>query len=145
MSPMILPPRLLFACHLNSVRSPMAAGLFLHLTGASPLAVEAAGVQAEPINGFAVAVMQELGVDLSGYIAKTLYDLPRAAPFDLTIALAPAALAAVQELPRSFTGEVLFWDVLMPQGDVGHRERQLSNYRTLRDDLRHRIVTHFSL
>lgn len=142
---MTLPPRLLFACHLNSVRSPMAAGLFRHLTGVSPLAVEAAGVQAEPINAFAVAVMQELGVDLSGYIAKTLYDLPRADPFDLTIALAPAAFAAAQELPHSFTGEVLFWDVPMPQGDVGHRERQLSNYRTLRDDLRRRIVTHFSL
>ena len=139
------PTRILFACTLNSVRSPMAAGLFQHLAAVSPLAVAAAGVHAEPVNPFAVAVMLELGVDLSGYIAKTLHDLPRAMPFDLTIALSAAARDAAAGLPSGFIGEVLFWDIPMPLSEAGHRDRQLANYRVLRDDLRHRIVTHFSL
>ncbi len=137
--------RILFACTLNSVRSPMAAGLLQHLVAESHLAVEAAGVHAEPINPFAVAVMLETGIDLGGYIAKTLYDLPRALPFETSIALSGPAYEALHSFPSSFTGAVLFWDIPMPASEIGHRNQQLAQYRLLRDDLRRRITTHFSL
>jgi protein-tyrosine-phosphatase len=136
--------RILFTCTLNSVRSPMAAG-WLSQLGAGRLVADAAGVHAQPINPFAVAVMQEVGVDLSGYIAKTLHDLPRAAPFSLTIALSEAAFEAASSFPRSLTGEVLLWDIPMPRHETEHRDRQLASYRVLRDDLRQRIAAHFAL
>ena len=141
---MTVPPRILFVCTLNSVRSPMAAGLLQRLA-AGQLEVEAAGVHAAPVNPFAVAVMQEAGVDLSAYIAKTLHDLPRIPAFDLTIALSESAQAAAAGFPNSFTGDVLFWNIPMPLNETGHRERQLADYRILRDDLHRRIVMHFSL
>jgi protein-tyrosine-phosphatase len=141
---MMIERRILFACSLNSVRSPMAAGLLEHLS-AGRIIAEAAGVQANPINPFAVAVMQELGVDRAGYIAKTLQELPRADAFDQTIALSETALEAARTFPAAFMGEILFWDVPMPRHESEHRDRQLVNYRLLRDGLRQRIVTHFSL
>jgi protein-tyrosine-phosphatase len=141
---MIDTQRILFACTLNSVRSPMAAGLLQHLSPARHT-VEAAGVHAEPVNPFAVAVMQESGIDLSGYVPRTLHDLSRSAPFAMTIALSESSWQAVQCFPHSLTGTVFFWDIPMPLNETGHRDRQLLQYRALRDDLRGRIVTHFSL
>ena len=59
-----LPGAVLFACNRNAVRSPMAAAI-LHLAG-SRVFVASAGVRAgEPTDPFAIAAMEELGIDMS--------------------------------------------------------------------------------
>ena len=58
------PQAVLFSCGLNAVRSPMAAGLFQQLFG-KRLYVASAGVQRGELDPFAVAVMDEIGIDIS--------------------------------------------------------------------------------
>ena len=61
------PPRplaVLFACGQNSVRSPIAAGLFAQMFGRS-IYVGSAGVRKGELDPFAIAVMAEIGLDIS--------------------------------------------------------------------------------
>ncbi len=57
------PQAVLFACGMNAVRSPMAAGLFKQLFGKS-IYVASAGVQKGELDPFVVTVMDELGIDI---------------------------------------------------------------------------------
>ena len=63
------PQAVLFACGLNSVRSPMAAGLFRHLFGHVSYAASA-GVRKGELDPFAVAAMDEVGLDISRQIGR---------------------------------------------------------------------------
>ena len=67
------PQAVLFACGMNSVRSPMAAGLFKHFYGRTY--VGSAGVRKGELDPFAVAVMAELGQDISGHKPMTFEEL----------------------------------------------------------------------
>jgi len=58
------PLAVLFACGLNCVRSPMAAGLFSQMFGRA-IYVGSAGVRKGELDPFAVAVMAEGGSDPS--------------------------------------------------------------------------------
>ena len=69
-----LPGSVLFACTTNSVRSPMAES-FLKMLHGSRIYVDSAGVRRREIDGFAIAAMDELGIDLSHHHAKTFDDL----------------------------------------------------------------------
>jgi protein-tyrosine-phosphatase len=58
-----LPGAILFACTLNSVRSPMAAALMRHLFGKF-VYVESAGARAGELDPMAVVVMEEVGIEI---------------------------------------------------------------------------------
>ena len=58
------PQAVLFACGMNAVRSPMAAALVRHLFGSS-IYVGSAGVRKGELDPFAVAVMDEIGIDIA--------------------------------------------------------------------------------
>ena len=58
------PQAVLFTCKLNSVRSPMAAALFRHLFGHVSY-VASAGARKGELDPFAVAAMDEVGLDIS--------------------------------------------------------------------------------
>ena len=58
------PLAVLFACGQNSVRSPIAAGLFAQLYGRA-IYVGSAGVRKGELDPFAVAAMAEIGIDIS--------------------------------------------------------------------------------
>ena len=58
------PHAVLFACGMNAVRSPIAAGLLRQMLGTT-VYVGSAGVQKGELDPFAVAVMQEVGIDIS--------------------------------------------------------------------------------
>ena len=68
------PQAVLFACGLNSVRSPMAASL-LHSMFPEKLYVRSAGVRKGDLDPFAVAVMAELGQDISKHRPQTFAEL----------------------------------------------------------------------
>ena len=65
------PLAVLFACGLNSVRSPIAAGLFSQLFGRT-IYVGSAGVRKGELDPFAVAAMAEIGVDISRQDRKSV-------------------------------------------------------------------------
>ena len=134
---------MLFACTNNSVRSAMAEGLLKFLLG-HRVFVDSAGLRAEPVDPFAVEVMDEIGIDLSRHRAKTFDDLEDSS-FDLIISLSPEAQHRAVELTRTMACEVEFWPTFDATAVEGSREQRLDAYRQVRDHLKRRIQARFDL
>jgi protein-tyrosine-phosphatase len=140
-----LPGAVLFACSMNSVRSPMAAAILRHLAGRR-VWVESAGVRPGSHDPFVDAVMEEIGIDVSRHLPHTLADLHDTS-FDLIVTLSPEAHHQALELTRTMAVEVEYWptfDATIMRG-LGNREQILSAYRAVRDTLFQRIKTRFRL
>ena len=64
-----LPSAVLFACTMNSIRSPIAEGILKFLHG-HEIYVDSVGVYTSQVDEFAVSVMDEIGIDLSRHKGK---------------------------------------------------------------------------
>ena len=138
-----LPGSVLFSCTLNALRSPMAEALMKHLHGRQ-IYVDSAGVRAGPLDEFAVAVMDEIGIDITKHKAKTFDDLEDGS-FDIIISLSPEAQHRAVEMTRTMAAEVEFWNTFDPSVVEGSRETRLEAYRQVRDQLIKRILQRFPL
>ena len=132
-----LPGAVLFACSENVVRSPMASGLMKHFYGRR-LFVCSAGVRAGEPDGFAIAVMDELGIDISPHKPIIMEDLHDTS-FDMVFSLTPEAHHKALELTRTMAVECTYWPTFDPSLTNGSREQILDAYRTVRDQLSKRI------
>jgi protein-tyrosine-phosphatase len=142
----IAPPQaVLFACGLNTVRSPMAAALFKHLFGHVAY-VASAGVRTGEPDPFAAAVMDEAGLDISKHRPTTFEELDdwEGLNFDLIITLSPEAHHKALELTRTIAADVEYWPTPDPTDTQGNREQRLDAYRAVRDMLLGRIKERFS-
>jgi protein-tyrosine-phosphatase len=130
------PHAVLFACGMNAVRSPMAAGLFQQMFGKS-VYVGSAGVQKGELDPFAVAVLEEIGVDIAGHKPITFEELDEleGLSFDLIVTLSPPAHHKALELTRTIAADVEYWPTVDPTGIEGSREQRLEAYRAVRDQL----------
>jgi protein-tyrosine-phosphatase len=139
------PQAVLFACGLNSVRSPMAASLLQRMFPQS-LYVKSAGVRKGELDPFAVAVMAELGQDISGHKPITFEELEdwEGLNFDLIITLSPEAHHRALELTRTHAVDVEYWPTQDPTGAEGNRQQKLQAYREVCDTLLLRIRKRFS-
>ena len=135
---------MLFACGLNAVRSPMAAGLLQQLFGKS-IYVGSAGVQKGELDPFAVAAMEEIGIDISRHKPVTFEDVEdlEGLNFDLIVTLSPPAHHKALELTRTHAVAVEYWPTPDPTGIDGSREQRLDAYRSVRDELMARIWERF--
>ena len=136
-----LPDSVLFACSHNALRSPMAAALMRSLHGRRVF-VDSVGVRPEPLDPFALAVLDEVGIDLAGHLPKSFEELEDDY-FDLVISLSPEAHHRAVELTRTSASEIEFWPVMDPTLVEGNREVRLEAYRTLRDHLLERLHARF--
>ena len=140
-----MPSSVLFVCGMNAIRSPMAAAMLRHLAGRRCY-VESAGVRAGDADGFAAAVMGEIGIDMSRHKPRTLAELNDTS-FDLIVTLSPEAHHQALELTRTMAVDVEYWPtidatVLIGQGS---REQILQSYRGVRDKLFEKIRQRFGL
>ena len=138
------PQAVLFACGMNSVRSPMAAGLFKHFFGRTY--VGSAGVRKGELDAFAVAVMDELGQDISTHKPQTFEELEdwEGLNFDLIITLSPEAHHKALELTRTLAADVEYWPTQDPTTIEGSRDQKLAAYREVCDQLLMRIRRRFA-
>ncbi|MCE2510018.1 MAG: arsenate reductase ArsC [Alphaproteobacteria bacterium] len=136
-----LPGSVLFACTNNAIRSPMAEGILKHLLG-SRVYVDSVGVRAGEIDAFAVAVMDEIGIDISRHRSKSFADLEDTS-YDLIVSLSPEAQHKAVEMTRTMAADVEFWKTLDPSFVHGNRETRLKVYREVRDELLARIKLRF--
>jgi len=136
-----LPGSVLFACTSNSIRSAMAEGYLKFLHG-SRIYVDSVGVRAREVDGFAIAVMAEIGIDILKHHAKTFDDL-QDTTFDMVISLSPEAQHKAVEMTRTMAIDVVFWNTLDPSVVEGSRETMLEAYRQVRDQLIARIKERF--
>ena len=145
--PGLIPHSVLFCCDHNAIRSPMAEGMMKKFYGRAAY-VQSAGVKNDmEIDGFAVAVCQEIGVELSRHRARSFEEMRELgedlAGFDLVIALSPASRRLALELTHFAHLEVEYWPILDPTGLGESREAKLSAYRQARDQIRDRMIARF--
>ena len=136
---------MLFACGLNSVRSPIAAGLFAQIFGRS-IYVGSAGVRKGELDPFAVAVMAELGIDISRHKPITFEELEdwEGLNFDLIVTLSPEAHHRALEITRASAVDVEYWPTADPSAIEGNRTQRLDAYREVREQLLARIQERFA-
>jgi len=138
------PHAVLFACGMNAVRSPMAAGLLKQMFGKT-MYVGSAGVQKGDLDPFAVAVMQEVGIDISRHKPITFEELEdlEGLNFDLIVTLSPPAHHKALELTHKVASDVEYWPMVDPTASEGSHEQRLNGYREVRDQLMTRIHERF--
>ena len=136
---------MLFACGLNSVRSPIAASLFAQIFGRS-IYVGSAGVRKGELDPFAVTVMDEIGIDISRHKPITFEELEEweGLNFDLIVTLSPEAHHRALELTRASAVEVEYWPTADPSTVEGNRTQRLDAYREVREQLLARIQERFA-
>ena len=137
-----LPGAVLFACNFNRVRSPMAASLMRLLYG-DRIFVDSCGLKlGEDIDPFVVAVMDEVGADLSRHQVKRFEDLADGS-FDVVVSLTPEAQHRAVEMSRGRAVDIEFWPTADPTLAEGPREARLQAYRVVRDALKAQILERF--
>jgi protein-tyrosine-phosphatase len=120
----------------------MAAAIMRHLFP-SRAYVASAGIRPGAIDHFAVAVMHEVGLDISAHEPQTLAELGDLG-FDLVVTLAPEAHHAAMELTRANAFEVEYWPTFDPTVTTGSRAQVMDAYRLVRDDLMAHVRRRFS-
>lgn len=131
----------LFACGLNSVRSPMAEAITKHYFGKS-MYVRSGGVRKGELDPFVMAALEEIGIDAAKHKPCTLEELEEweGLNFDLIVTLAPEAHHAALDLTRTSATDVEYWPTADPTIVQGSREQRLDAYRIVRDGLVERII-----
>jgi arsenate reductase (thioredoxin) len=110
----------------------MAEGLLRHDAG-ERFEVESAGTQPGSVRGEAIAVMRELGIDISGHRSKHVDEF-EGQEFDYVITVCDNAR---ESCPVFFgTAKKLHRDFEDPAALVGSDEERLSLFRRVRDELR---------
>ncbi|MCY1128585.1 low molecular weight phosphatase family protein [Frigidibacter sp. RF13] len=141
------PSSVLFCCDHNAVRSPMAEGMMKKFYGHAAY-VQSAGVHNDmEIDGFSVAVCQELGIELSRHRSRSFEEMrdwgDDLSGFDLVVALSPASQRQALEFTRFFHLDVEYWPILDPTGIGETREAKLAAYRQARDQIKARMLERF--
>lgn len=110
--------------------------------------VQSAGVKNDmEIDGFAIAVCDEIGVELSRHRARSFEEMQAwgddLGSFDLIVALSPASQRQALELTRVAHLDVEYWPIMDPSGLAEGREAKLALYRGVRDQIRSRMIERF--
>ena len=131
----------LFACNINAVRSAMAEAMVKHAFPGK-IFVDSCGVTPGLQDGFATAVMQEIGLDMSAHEPKSFDDLDSGF-YDLVISFSPEAHGVACALTQNIDCETLYWPIDNLANLTGSREEMLRAYRRVRDDIRGRLSIYF--
>jgi arsenate reductase len=132
--------KVLFLCTGNSCRSQMAEGWTRHLK-ADAVDAYSAGVEPRGIDRRAVAVMAEVGVDISGQRSKDVAELLDIT-FDCVVTLCKGAAEACPFFPgRVRRVHVGFDDPPALARDATTDDEALVIYRRVRDEIRAFVET----
>ena len=143
-----LPQSVLFCCDHNAVRSPMAEGIMKKFYGTDTY-VQSAGCHNDlEIDGFAIAVCEEIGVELSRHQSRSFDEMAKfgddLSSFDMIVALSSASQKRALDLTRFYHLTVDFWPIMDPTGIGETREQKLNAYRQTRDQLVKRLGDQWS-
>ncbi len=117
----------------------MAEGIMKKFYGTGTY-VQSAGVHGDlDIDGFCIAVCQEIEVELSRHRSRSFDEMEEwgddLSSFDLIVALSPASQRKALELTRFFHLDVDYWPIMDPTGLGESREEKLRHYRQTRDQI----------
>ncbi|BDQ37126.1 arsenate reductase [Pseudodesulfovibrio nedwellii] len=127
---------ILFLCTGNSCRSQMAEGWTHHLKG-DQVNAYSAGVETHGMNPYAIKVMNEVGIDISGNTSKLISDLPGNIKFDYVITVCGHAHENCPYFPsKSKVIHVGFDDPPTLAKGLTNEGKILNIYRRVRDDIK---------
>lgn len=132
--------KVLFLCTHNSCRSQMAEGIVNHYMGDAFQAFSA-GTEATRVNPGAIAVLKELGIDISGHRSKTIGEF-EGESFDYVITLCGDAN---EKCPLFFGGvERLHMGFDDPSRASGSEEERMTQFRQVRDEIKTKLLEFFA-
>ena len=107
--------------------------------------IQSVGVKNDlEIDGFAVAVCSEIGVELSRHRSRSFDEMEQwgddLSSFDLVMALSPASQRRALDLTRVYHLDVEYWPILDPTGLGDSRDAQLLRYRETRDQIMGKLI-----
>ena len=110
--------------------------------------IQSVGVKNDlEIDGFSIAVCQEIGVELSRHRSRSFDEMEEwgddLSSFDLVLALSPASQRRALDLTQFYHIEVEYWPILDPTGIGETREARLQQYRAARDQIIERLEARF--
>jgi arsenate reductase len=125
----------------------MAEGIMKKFYG-QKVYVQSAGVKNDmEIDGFSIAVCQEMGVELARHRSRSFQEMQAwgddLGQYDVVIALSPASQRLALELTRHYHLSVEYWPILDPTGIGDSRDAKLSAYRQARDQICERMEARF--
>jgi len=129
--------RILVLCTGNSARSQMGEGLFREEGGAG-YQVFSAGTRPSRVRPEAIAVMGEIGIDISGNRSKSVDEFAGQA-FDFVVTVCDRARDNCPVFPGAT--ERIHWSLEDPAAVEGTEEERLAAFRRIRDQLRERVKT----
>jgi arsenate reductase (thioredoxin) len=128
--------RLLFLCTGNSARSQMAEGLLRHEAG-DLFEVFSAGTEPSRVRPEAIAVMNEIGIDISGHRSKSVNEFV-GQPLDTVITVCDHAKESCPVFPGQT--QRLHWPFEDPASVEGTEQRRKDAFRKVRDRIHGRIM-----
>ncbi|MCY4636822.1 MAG: arsenate reductase ArsC [Acidobacteria bacterium] len=126
-------PGLLFLCVANSARSQMAEGLARARFGGR-VRIASAGSSPATVNPFAIAALDEVGIDISGQRSKSVGTIDPGS-VDLVVTL------CAEEVCPAFLGTArrLHWPLPDPAAGAGSDAERLDGFRAVRDEIARRL------
>src|SRR5664280_1720422 len=130
--------KVLFVCIHNSARSQMAEAWLKHLCG-ERFTAESAGLEPGKLNPLAVAVMREVGIDMSGKKTRAVSDVLKSGQ-SFSYAVTVCDETSAERCPV-FPGVTtrLHWGLPDPAAVTGTDAERLEKARVIRDSIRDRI------
>ncbi|MFN0279346.1 MAG: arsenate reductase ArsC [Pyrinomonadaceae bacterium] len=128
--------KVLILCTGNSARSQMAEGILRHIAG-DKFEVESAGTRASFVRPQAIAVMSEIGIDISGHRSKSLDEFLDH-HFDYVITVCDNANQTCPVFPGNATR--IHWSFEDPAEAVGTEDEIIDFFRRVRDDIKQRLT-----
>ena len=130
---------ILFMCVANSARSQLAEGLAKKMLGANA-DIQSAGSKPSHVNPFAIKVLDEVGIDISSNISKSIDDLSPQFIEKLDYVI---TLCAEEVCPVIISkAKKLHWPLPDPAGN-GTDNEQIDRFRVTRNEII-KLLEHFS-
>ncbi len=128
--------RILFLCTGNSCRSQIAEG-WARLLGDKQFHVRSAGIESHGKNPLAIAVMQDVDVDISGQESTTL-NQEMLEWADIVVTVCEHADHNCPTLPSNTKKE--HWPLSDPAKATGTKDEIMEVFRASRDDIKQRVA-----
>lgn len=130
-------PTVLYLCTRNSCRSQMAEGWLRHLAG-DRFDAYSAGLEPQPVHPMAVAVMRDIGIDISHHRSKGVKEFLGRISINYAVFV---CAHAEQNCPRiyPFALRRLSWPFEDPASSAGSVDERYRKFEIVRDAVGARI------
>jgi len=132
----MIKPKVLFVCTQNSCRSQMAEGFLRHHAG-DRFEVFSAGAEPAALNPSAVAVMHEVGIDISGQHSKDVAQF-LGQSFQYIVRVCDRVREVCPVLPGAIW--YLDWSFQDPAQAKGSAPERMAVFRRVRDEIEGKVL-----